>query len=316
MTALMQTYLDGLYSTFTDSEQIVVTLDVTRDLGAIDLAMTPKAGSRLAKFVATQHPSDYALVAKLPAMPAPMLFAGHIESGPYRQGMLDMFAAMYGQGANKQLIDAMAAVMKASTGEIAMVMQMGPGKPLAITQLFGVADQKAADKSIDHLLALFKTGRTFDNMGISTTIKTNATTLAHDGVSLKGYDVTYDYTNAPASTRASMEKMFPGGTPLTARIATFDQLGLITMGGADPTAAIDAARGKGARFAPSAAIADFLSGSRGRKESFMMVMDFGAITGMPGPERTIVMSGGFADRSMHLRFTLPVATLRAISGQP
>ncbi len=315
MVEMMQGYVDGLYSALSDSERLLVTLDVTKDVGAIDLAMTPRAGSRLAKFVATQHPSDYALLSKLPATQAPMMIAGHIESGPYRQGMLDMFAMMYGRSGAKDLISTMGSIMKASTGDIAMVMQMGAGKPMRITQLFGVTAPKTVDRSIDHLLELFRSGRTFDSMNVRTTLKTNAERVEHDGVSLKGYDVTYDYSAAPAATRATMEKMIPGGTT-TARVATFDQLGLVTIGGADAATAIDAARGKGDHFTPPPVIADFLTGSRARKESVAMVMDFASLLGTPGPSRTMMLSSGFADRSMHLRITMPTATVRAISGQP
>jgi hypothetical protein len=315
MTGMMQSYVDGLFSVVSDTDQLLVTIDVTKDLGAIDLAVTPKPGSRLAKFVAAQRASDYALLDKLPAVQAPVVVAGHIESGPYRQGMLDVFAAMYGQGESKELIATMSAIMKAATGDLAMVMQVGIGQPMTITQLFGVADKKAVDKSIDRVLALFKVGRTFDSSGISTTIKSNAQTIEHDGVSIRGYDVTYDMSKVPAAKRAIMEKMIPAGTS-TAGIATFDQVGLLTLRSTDPGAAIDAARGKGSHFAPSAAIADFLTGSRARQESFMMVMDFGAILGTPGPARSLMMSAGFADKTAHLRFSLPAQTVRALSGQP
>jgi len=315
MSAMMESIVDGMFSLVADSEQLVVAVDVTKDVGAIDIAMTPKPGSRLAKFVTAQRPSDYGLLAKLPAVKAPMLFTGHIDSGPYRQGMLHILAMMYGQGASKDLVDAIATIMSTATGEFALAGQMAPKQPMEITQMFGLADQKVADKSIDRLLELFKAGLTFDAVGVATTIKTSIT-VVHDGISLKGYDVTYDLSKLSAETRANMEKMVPTGKAVHASIATFDQIGLATMGGADAATAVDAARGKGAHFTPPAMIADFLIGSRARKESFMMAMDVAAFAGVGGTGQPFIMSAGFADKAAHLRFTVPASTVRTLSGQP
>jgi len=298
-----------------DSEQIVVTVDVTKDIGAVDVAMTPKAGSRLAKFVRAQRPSDYGLLAKLPAIKAPMLFAGHIESGPYRESLLAMVTAMYGQGASKDVTDAMTTIVGAATGELAMAGQMAPKQAFEFTQLFGLADQKIVDKALDRLLDRLKGGLTIDALGVATTLKTS-NTVVHDGVSLKGYDVTYDLSKLSAENRATMEKTIPTGKAIHASVSTFDHLGLATMGGADAAAAIDAARGKGGHFTPPPMIADFLLGSRARKESFVMAMDLAAVTGTGSTGQPVILSAGFADKSAHLRFTLAAPTVRALSGQP
>ena len=307
-------YLDGLFSMLEDSDRLVVTLDATKDLGAFDLAFVPRARSRLAAFVAAQRPSDYALLARLPAAGAPVIAAGHLESGPYREGMLDVMGQIYGRGGAKDIMAAISAVMKASTGDFAMTMSMGTGKPMAMAQLFGVADRARADKAIDAVLGSFKNGRTFESMNISTTIKTLPATTDHDGVTVKGYDVTYDLSKAPAASRASLQASFPNGTT-TARVATFERVGLLTMG-TDTDAAIDAARGKGPQLSPTGTLADFLASSRAHKDSVLFAMDLNMVGKLPGGARMVMFSLGFADGSSHMRFTMPTSVIRSFAGQP
>ena len=314
-SGLMQAYFDGLLSALTDSDRVIVTFEITKDVAAVDLALVPKAGSRLGKFVALQQPADYALLGKLPATQAPVLAAGRIDGGPYRNGMLDMVAQIYGQATPKDVIAALGTIMKAATGDFAMTMQMAGGQGMSVTQLFGVADMKAADKAIGVLLDGFRTPRANTMMGMTTTVTTNPKATAHDGVTLRGYEVVYDFSKAPPTTRDAMQKMIPKGG-LSARGGTFDQLGVVAMSGdgaAGAAAAIDAARGKGKRLVPPALVADFLAASRARKESAAMVMDLGALAGLP-TGRTVMLSFGFADKNAHLRLTLPAATIRGLAG--
>ncbi len=312
MALLAKSYVEGMYSAVTDCDRLVVTLDVTKDLGAIDFALVPKPGTRLAKFIAAQRPSTFALLDKLPAAPPTVLMAGHLDSGPYRAGLIDMMSMLYGHGESKELITAMDAIMKASSGELAASVQFGSDKPMQLTQLFGLADKQLAERSIHRLLEAFKLGRTMDSAGISTTIKTNPTPMDHDGVQLLGYDVTYDYSKAPEPTRKVMEAMVPGGTT-TARVATFDQLCLIALG-ADPAGALDASRGKAPTWAPVAAIAELLKQAITRKDSILLMMDAGALShaAKPGLPLPFIFTIGFADKAAHLRATLPAATARGL----
>jgi hypothetical protein len=316
MGPLMETYFDGLLSAVTDSERVIVTLDVTKDQGGIDFALVPKTDSRLAQFVALQHPSDYALFDKLPSSEARLVMGGHVESGPYRNGMLDVMKAVYapGVGNTKDLIDAVAALMSSSTGDIAMAMQLAPNAGMTMTQLFGIADRPQADKAVDNLLAIFRTGRTFDMLGIGTTMKTAQGAKPHDGT----VDLTYDFSKAPAPTRAAMQTMIPNGVTST-RIVTFDQLGLIAMAhdsASAATRAIDAARGK-TPHVTAAPIAKMISASRARKESVVMVFDLagllGKLSAAPAP---LMMSLGFADHNAHIRIAAPAATIRTMTGKP
>jgi hypothetical protein len=316
MTAVMQSYFDGLVSAISDSDRVIVTFDITKDVAAVDLAMVPKNGTRLAKVIALQQPSDYGLVGKLPATQAPFLIAGHLDAGPYRTGMIEAMTQLYGPGTPAGMATAFGAILKAATGDFAMAMNMQGGKGMELTQLFGVSDAKAANKAIGQLLDAFKKPQTVTTMGMSVTYTTNPKTTTYDGVTLPGLDVAYDFSKAPPDTKAMMEKMIPK-TGMTSRVATFDQLGLVALSAdaaAGAAAAIDAARGKGKRYAPTAQITDFLAGSRVRKESVAMVMDVGGLTGMGASGRALMISMGFADKRAHLRITLPAATFRGFTG--
>jgi hypothetical protein len=320
MSGFIQSYFDGLLSALSDSDRVIVTFDATKDIAAVDLALVPKAGTRLAKLVALQQPADYALVGKLPASQAPVLVAGRLEAGPYRAGILEAMSQIYGPGTPAGMTAALGAIFKAATGEFAMGMQMMGGKGMEVTQLFGLADGKAADKAISQLLDAIKKPQTVTTMGMTVTHTANPKTTTHDGVTVRGYDVTYDLSKAAPESKAMMERMIPK-TGLTGRIATFEQLGAVAVsadGNAGVAAAIDAVRNKGKRYAPPAQVTDFLAGSRMRKESVAMVMDVGGLLGMGPAGRALMLSMGFADKRAHLRITLPAATIRgfASGGMP
>jgi hypothetical protein len=316
MTSLVQSYFDGLVSALGDSDRVIVTFDITKDVAAVDLALVPKAGTRLGKLVALQQPADYALVGKLPATQAPILVAGRLDAGPYRAGMIEAMGQIYGPGTPAAMTAALGSIFKAATGDFAMAMQMMGGKGMEVTQLFGLADGKAADKAIGQLLEAFKKPQTVTTMGMSVTHTASPKTTTHDGVTLRGYDVAYDMSKAAPESKAMMERMIPK-TGLTARVATFDQLGAVAVsadGNVGVAAAIDAARNKGKRFTPPAQVTDFLAGSRTRKESLVMVMDIGGLVGMGPAGRAMMISMGFADKRAHLRITLPATTIRGLAG--
>ncbi|HWO21730.1 MAG TPA: hypothetical protein VNO30_23330 [Kofleriaceae bacterium] len=316
MAGMMQAYFDGLLSALADSERAIVTFDATKDVAAADLALVPKAGSRLGKFIGAQQPADYGLVAKLPAAQAPVLVAGHLDAGPYRASLLELSTMMFGSGTAAGITAAVGALFKAASGDFAMAMQMGGPKGMELTQLFGISDEKAGSKAMDQLFDALKKPLTTTMMGMTTTQTLNPKPATHDGVTIRTIDITYDLSKAPPDTKAAMEKMIAKSGAAT-RTALFDKLGLVVMaadGGAGATAAIDAVRGKGKRYAPPAQVTDFLAGSRVRKESVAMIADIGAAMGLGAAGRTMMLSMGFADKRAHFRLALPAATIRGFAG--
>jgi hypothetical protein len=326
MAAMMKMYVDGLQAVVHDTDQLIVTVDADRDDAMLDVALVPRRGSPLARFVAAQRPSDFRILSKLPDGPAMVVFAGHFDSGPYHDGLMHFMAQIYGQGMPPDIIQAMGAVMKAASGDIAMSMNMAPGAGMTMTELWGVTDERATDKGIRYALGRIGAGRTFDVMGIKSTLKAMPGTTTHDGVTLRGYEASYDLSHVTAAQRAGLTAVIPAGG-MQSLIGVFGGLGVVAMApdsAAAAAAAIDAARGKGAHYAPSRELGRLLAASRARKESFVMVMDMVAFARMGGTlpvpakagPHVMVWSMGFADHAAHLRLSLPAATTRALMGRP
>jgi hypothetical protein len=336
LAEFMKAYVDGVLSLANDTEKLVITVEATAALASLDLALVPRAGSRLAKFVGLQRPSKYALLDRLPDMPAALLFGGHLELGPYRERMLELMATIYGRAVTKDLIAAMEALIKVMTGEVAVVARFSPvpgtpGPGMAFTQVLGVTDAGAADKAFAAMLALFKNGQTFDTLGVATTIKANPGTVQHAGVALRSYETSYDFAKVPEADRKAMEQLYPRGATAV-HLGAFDRLGMIAFGPdslSEARRAIDAARGKAARFAAPQSVGQLLASSRARKDSIAMMIDVGAlIAGIaaaaggppkaPAGPQPIVMTLGCADHNAHIRIGLPATTARTAvnAGKP
>jgi hypothetical protein len=316
---ILTAYVDGLFSIANDTDQVIVTLEATPDLGTLDIALLPRTQSRLAEFAALQRPSDLALLGRLPATTPSVLMAGHLELGPYRDAMLSAIATLYIPEAPKDLLAAFDLLRKVMTGEIATTMQLGRKTGMEFTQLYTVTDGKAADKALAGILDLFKAGRTIDMQSVSFTIKTAPSTTAYAGVTLRSYDTTYDTSKIPPDQRQAMAAMMPDGVH-SVHLGTVDGLAVLVAApdsAAEARRTIDAARGKGARFVASKVLAPLLAASRARKDSLVMVMDlgavFGAFTGKSLGSQPMVIGFGAADRSAHLRISVPAATARAVS---
>jgi hypothetical protein len=301
----------------------VIALEATPDLGSVDIALVPRAGSRLAKFVAAQRPSNHALLDRLPDGPATALFSGRIELGPYRDQTLQALASFYGTSGSKEMLAGMQAISRLMTGEMAATARTVPGGGFAFTQLFGVSDAAAADRAMGAILSLYKDGQSFEAMGMTTTIKVNPGTVPHDGVALRSYESSVDFSKVRPADKAIAEAM----TAKTSRVhvGVFDRLGLIAFGPdslAEATRAIDAARGKIPRFTAPPSVGQLLASSRARKDSIVLMMDLGAIMSSmaaaagkpaqpPAAIQPLVISFGGADRAAHLRVAVPASTARS-----
>lgn len=321
MMRMMGPMVDGMVAALGEIDQVIVTLEASPDVVALDLAVAPRPRSRLARFIEIQRPSDYALLGKLPAAAAPTsVFAGHLDAGPYRDGLFELTAGMFGAG-GKEMMAALDALFKATTGDLAATLQMSPGSGMALSELFGVTSAAAASRALAGLLDGFGAGRTFESMQVTTTVKALPDAPVHDGVTLRGYHASYNLSKAPPDQRAAMERFSPAGGVDT-RMAVFDGVGTVASG-PDSVARmgrlIDAARGKAPRFVAPPAIAEFLTSSRARKDSLAMTLDlaglFASVAGtapQAHDDAPLLISLGFADRRAHVRIAAPVAGVRAM----
>lgn len=317
MGRLMQPYLDGFGSLADDTERIVLTLETTAQIAWLDFALQPRAGSRLARFAALQRPSDYALLDRLPATAAAVVFAGHLELGPYHDGLLALMAAFWSPGAAQDLTTQLAAAAKVMTGDVASAIAFTPGKGMAFTQLYGTTDTAAADKAMVALLDLFKNGRTMTMGKATTTIHSNAGTTQQHGIALRSYDTVSDFSKMTPEEKKGATFVSPSGTQ-RAYIGSFDKLTMVVAAPdslAEAGRAIDAVRGKAAHFVATAAIGTLLDAARARKDSVAAVIDAGPIlagAGIQASDVTFLTSLGFADKAMHIRLALPSASLATV----
>jgi hypothetical protein len=320
MTRMMGPFVDGVIGALGEIDQVVVTLEASPDLMALDLAVAPRPNSRLAGFVGIQRPSDYALLDKLPAAAAPTLvIAGHLEGGPYRSGMSELTAVMFGA---KEMKAGTEALFKATTGEIAATFRLSPGSGMSAAQLLGVSDMAAANRAFAVWLDGLKPGRTFGPPQMATTIRALPDAPVHDGVTLRGYRTSFDLSKTPPEQRKAMERMVGANGGAETWMAAFDGVGTIVGGPDSSTVAgqvIDAVRGKAPRFVTPPAVAQFLAESRARKDSLAMTLEMAGIvaaaTGAAprgGGDAPMRFSLGFADRRAHLRIAVPVASIRTM----
>ncbi|MCE9574945.1 MAG: hypothetical protein K8W52_17480 [Deltaproteobacteria bacterium] len=302
-------YVDGILSTLGQTDQLTFAFDASKDGSEFDIALRPKAGSTLAKFVAAQKPSDYALVNQLPDLAAPMLIAGHLEAGPYRQDLLQMVGVAGSMP--KEVIDLYKTVLQASSGDAALVMGFAKGKGMSMTGVFAMTNPKAADAAIARIMGLLAKGLTMTTMGMTQTLTAVAGPTVHDGVTVRGYDTTMDLSKAPPAMRASSQLINPSGTARS-ELAVVDKLYLVAMGSdadAQIGRAIDIAHGKGVRAAMPKPLAAMLASSQARKDSGAMMFDFAALAALTGtPAKMtgqVLMTFGVVDRAAHFRVRMP-----------
>lgn len=326
MRQMMDSYIDGLSSLANDTEALVVRLETSPSLAWLDFALTPRRGSRLAAFIAQQHATDYALLGQLPAAPVTpaLLLAGHLELGPYRDGILGLMAAMYASDAAKALVPVFEAARKAMSGDIAMSADFTQPGGMTFTQLYGATDATAAGQALGAMLAQFKTPRTLALPDATTTIVATPGSTSYDGVTLRSYDATTDYSKAAPNKRQLLESMNPSG-PHRAHLAAFDKVFMMVMakdGLAVAKRTIDAARGKAAHLELGSATETLLAASRAHKDSVAMTLDIGAIAKLTKAADLgvlpVMMSLGFADRNAHIGMAVPLTTARSLmhAGNP
>lgn len=318
MGALANSYVDAAASLAADTDRVVITFDATAALGDLDFAFVPKAGTKLAAFIAAQRPSDFALLDRLPSGTPSFVGAGHLETGPYHEAFVSMLAIMYGNAAGAELARAIDAFRAAITGEVAFTGALGSG--LQMTQIYASTDGKAADAGLLNMLAPFKTARTTTMGQVGMTMKANPTAETYGGVALRSYDTTYDLKRLDPAQRTAMATMIPASGTQRAYVAAFDGLVSIVVapdGLVQAKRVIDAARNKGDRFQPAPAIAGLLAAARARKDSLVMAMDMAKLMAsiqpmLAGYSAPFAFVLGTADQRAHMRLSVPVDSVRAL----
>ncbi len=310
MGPLLDGYVTGLLSMLQDSEQAVVTFETDGKLGGLDLVLVPRANTRLATFVSLQKPAEFGLLQKLTASPWMVFGGGHFEAGPYRQGLIEMTAAMYSQADGHAMMALVNAMLAASTGDFAFGGQLSIGKGMEILQLFPVTSADAITSAVDKFTAWLGNGKTLLQMNMKTTL-VPAKPSPIGGAQIRGYDMTYDASAIPEQQRAAMKIILPNG--LGVRLAMVDKLAVVAMSN-NPTVGITsgiaAASGKAPGFAATGQAAGLLGSARGHKDSLAFVIDVGVVTGRSA--LPFMMSLGFSGSQAHFRVTVPSSVLKLV----
>jgi hypothetical protein len=299
--------VDGVFGMLDEVDRATVTLDGTKDIYSFDVALAAKAHSRLAKFIAVQHASDFALLDKLPDIGSAIVLAGRFDAGPYRAGMLDIVASLYSAGAtDKTVTTAFGAITKAASGEVAMGATTVPHTSV---QVFAIDDPKHVDQAVETLAKALATPRSFDFQGTKATIQTRTPPERHGDAKAAAFSFDYDTSMANAQVRAAMAPLV--GKTTIEQVGTVGKVGFVTIN-VDPDRAADAIRGTGTTLVLDAALSAQVAAARARKDSVVAAVDVAFIrkSSVPLP---MYMFLGYADGRAHLRFALPAASARGFA---
>lgn len=310
MSAMLDSYFTGALSMLEDSDQAVMAISADKQLGGLHISLVPRAETRLATFASLQKPAELALLQQLPAVPAMMIAAGRFDSGPYREGMLEMMASIYPNLEGKAIVTLMRQLMAASTGEFAFSGNFALGKGMEVSAVFPMTDAAAPVAAVDAFTAWLGKGRTLTQMNIKTTM-TPAKLTTIGGIRVRGYDATFDLSTASDEQHAMTKAMMPSG--LATRMAMVDKRAVVAMSTdkkAILTREIATASGKAAGLSPSGAMATLLGAARTHNDSLAFVMDVGSMVGKSSVP--FMMSLGFDRAQAHMRIVVPSSSIKSI----
>jgi len=305
-------------------DKLTLTLEVTPGLASIDLAITPLPGSRFATAIATLRPADFALLDRLPER-AFLQLAG--RRSPHAPGLGQSAPADATAGRDAAL--PLADLFTNLTGDFATSIAVAPRTGVSVLTVFRVGNTRVAEQAIRDKLARIEPGRAVSAVGLALTIPTSPTTTTHDGVVIRGIDLTTNLSQMPAiaqlpaPVRNAIDAVFQN-TNLRMQLATFDGLATFALGTeslATTERTIDAMRGKLVRRVASALARPLVAAARARKDSVIVIFDIGAMLsafmgGFPAVDWLLMMSVGHTARDAHLRIAVPALIKPAVPAPP
>lgn len=305
---MVDAYWDMIMTLANETAEVVVRIDATKDLGAIDLSLVPRPRSRLAKFIALQRPSDFSLLRALPATKVMLVGGGRVAMGPYRKGLIDAMQVLFGPLSVADLGSSIDALMKAASGEVAFAMGLEATTGMMFDAVYALDDAKAADAAIARLINVIQTPITTTVGAITSSVQAVPGTIEHAGVTIRAYETTM--TGGPPSP------MRPPGGKLRMNVAIVDKL--LVFASSSAQLAIDAARGAGPHLDLTRAQGELLDRARARKDSMAWVLDLAAMVAQArAPVKiaagsNLLMSFGFADGAAHFSFAIPTSVIRSM----
>jgi hypothetical protein len=310
-TAIVGTF-DAALAVIGEAERVQLTLDAKADRGWVDLAVIPRAGTVLAKWVDEQAPSDYAMASSVPA--GMVLLAGRLTLGPYRDGFFALAKQFYSALAGPDIMSATEALMAAATGEFAVSGDFVPGSPMRFSELFGLNDGKAGKAAIDSIVQAMANAHKLSVGGIETTYTLGPDTT-YAGVVVHEVDSVVDTSKLAGTQKASVESMIPGGKAVTLWAAR-DRVAVMTSG-SDASRVIDLLAGTTPKTKLSGPAAALVDASRQRRDSIVAVVHLDRfVPGVTPGAADIVTTLGFSTHAMRLHVDLPASLFAAIVNKP
>jgi hypothetical protein len=178
----------------TETEKLTATLAVTPELASLDLSITPVPGSGFAKLLATARPSEFGLLDRLPERSF-LRAAGRLSAASHR-GPRNLIGEPVDAAADREPGIPIPDLFTDTTGDFAFSLSVAPRTGVTFMNLFGVVGTQAADRAIQERLARLESGTVVTAIGMSAKVKTRPITTTHDGVVIRGVDLTSDLSRA------------------------------------------------------------------------------------------------------------------------
>ncbi len=296
---------DGLVGAATDTVAVTMRIDASADRLAATVSLAPRTRSALAAFVQAQQPSDFLLLDRLAAGPAPYLAGMRIALGPYRASAIRLATAMFAAIAQPAQAQALDQLLAALTGETALAMTIDVTAGAQMRAVYGITDPVAAETAIASIHGALATPQSLTIAGVTTTSVAVPGKTVHDGVTVRAYETTTSPAIAATAQRSD--------------VAVTDRA-LVVVTDRKAPRSIDAARGIGTSLRLTASQRELFELARQRQDSVAMTIDGGALfaatpipTGLSLPAGSdFFVSLGFARRAVELHVAVPAGVIRAL----
>lgn len=295
---------EGLVAVLSSVERIEGDLEASGQVATASFAVHPVKGSALAKWSATQKPSDYSVASRLPAGSWLMVAAGRIDYGPLTGFMSDMATA---QGKPE-----MAQWMGVFGQEVALALLAKEDKTVRVAGLVAVSDAKKLGGLIAEYVKKMAAQPTPMN-SMEVTAKANA--YKTGGASLHGITIKPS-AQAPDEEKKEFEKVY-GKAGIKSYFGVAGDWMVFALDKDKPAKGLAAKLVQGSKSKqPKSSLAQSfekaLAESKTRNESGLMVFDLSAVAPDPSTAKgaEVAVGLGFEGPVMRSRITIPPATLR------
>jgi hypothetical protein len=310
-------YLDVFTGMAEQTERVDFTLNAGAQAGELELTIRPRAGSTFEAFNAGQKTFDPALLERLPGRAGGMLALAQFHLGPLRRHVEEMVAEMTKDDpALAKLVGAMLDQYDGSFSmsiDLSALASMGAAPTQAtmprVVGIYGCRDPRAAIATTRELIERFAATKLQvggQELGFETRVKEGVV----DGAPWLSYQMLPRTAGMTPEQKAEMDKVYQqvaGDTYLVA----IDGGVLTTMGGGLEALKADVAAMKsGKTLVIDGAQRAALDAALKRKDSTVMLMDFGVFLGTTG-QQPITFSIGFPNKQLVIRISVPPSSLRA-----